>query len=97
MLCNVTCPCLQIASASLEAIRKLNPLVRVTADLSNVSEKDADYFKQFHVVCMSTADLLQLTRVNDICHDNNIKFFCGSVFGFYGYSFSDLGEHEYAE
>jgi hypothetical protein len=26
-----------------------------------------------------------------------VKFFAGDVFGYYGYMFSDLGEHEYAE
>ena len=35
-------------------------------------------------------------RVNQICRDNHIKYFCGDVWGYYGYFFTDLGEHEYS-
>lgn len=86
-----------MAEAALEAITKLNPLVKVTAEVASVRDKSKEYFHQFHVVCMSEPDISELVRVNDICHDSGIKFFCGSVFGFYGFSFSDLGNHEYAE
>ncbi|KAF6028352.1 SAE1 [Bugula neritina] len=87
----------KVAEASLNAIRRLNPLVKVTADVSSVKDKDAEFFKQFHIVCMSSVDITLLTRVNDICREHKVKFFCGSVFGFYGFMFSDLGTHEYAE
>lgn len=86
-----------MAEACLESIRKLNPLVKVTADVSDVMDKPNDYFKQFHIVCMSSLSLEQLTHVDGVCSDSGIKFFCGSVFGFYGYMFSNLGKHEYAE
>ena len=32
-----------------------------------------------------------------ICHRNGVKFFAGDVHGFFGYSFMDLVEHEFAE
>lgn len=35
--------------------------------------------------------------MNTICHENNIKFFAGDIYGFYGYSFSDLNEHNCVE
>ena len=42
-------------------------------------------------------NLSEMLRVNEICHQQGIKFLCGAVFGFYGYFFSDLGTHEYSE
>ena len=36
-------------------------------------------------------------KVNEICHNKNIKFLSGCVFGFYGYMFSDLCKHQFVE
>ena len=30
-----------------------------------------------------------------MCRAKGIKFFCGDVWGYYGYFFMDLGEHDY--
>ncbi|XP_041270196.1 SUMO-activating enzyme subunit 1-like [Onychostruthus taczanowskii] len=38
-----------------------------------------------------------MVRINQICHKNGIKFFTGDVFGYHGYMFADLGEHEFVE
>ena len=35
-------------------------------------------------------------RLNELCRASGIKFFCGDVWGFYGYFFLDLQEHEYS-
>uniref|UniRef100_A0A2I3HIK7 THIF-type NAD/FAD binding fold domain-containing protein n=1 Tax=Nomascus leucogenys TaxID=61853 RepID=A0A2I3HIK7_NOMLE len=35
--------------------------------------------------------------VDQICHKNSIKFFTGDVFGYHGYTFANLGEHEFVE
>jgi len=43
----------QIAEASAEAIKKLNPLVTVKTDPSPLADKEESFFHQFHVVCMS--------------------------------------------
>ncbi|XP_067942335.1 SUMO-activating enzyme subunit 1-like [Watersipora subatra] len=86
-----------LAEASLDAIRQLNPLVNVSADVSNAMEKPVEYFKRFDIVCMSSTNLDDITRIDSICSDNRVKFLCGSVFGFYGFMFSNLGYHEYAE
>ncbi|NWR81979.1 SAE1 enzyme, partial [Centropus unirufus] len=32
-----------------------------------------------------------------ICHRNGVKFFSGDVFGYHGYMFADLGEHDFVE
>ena len=32
-----------------------------------------------------------------MCRDAGVKFFAGDIFGFFGYSFMDLVEHEFVE
>ena len=72
-------------------------MVQVTGDSDSVTDKSDDFFAQFDVVCVTCCAPDQMTRINNICHTNNIMFFAGDVFGYYGYMFSDLNEHEYAE
>lgn len=39
-----------------------------------------------------------MMRVDHLCSQKNIKIFCGDVFGYHGYMFSNLGkEHHYVE
>jgi len=38
-----------------------------------------------------------MVKVDQICHKNSVKFFTGDVFGYHGYMFADLGEHEFVE
>ncbi|KAJ8309044.1 hypothetical protein KUTeg_013918 [Tegillarca granosa] len=52
-------------------------------DHSQITEEDAS--SQF------------LVNRADVGKNNAVKFFAGDVFGFYGYMFSDLGVHEYAD
>lgn len=88
---------LQRAESSKDRTQLLNPMVEVTADTDNVADKPDNFFTNFDVICALCCSPSQLNRINEICADNNIKFFCGDVFGYYGYMFSDLGLHEYAE
>ncbi|GAB1609488.1 SUMO-activating enzyme subunit 1-like [Argonauta hians] len=85
------------AEASQEATKKLNPLVKVTVDTDNVSDKSDDFFKQFNVICITAAPRTLLCRINKLCHEHDIKFFATDVYGYFGYMFSDLGSHEFAE
>lgn len=85
------------AAQSLERTQQLNPMVTVTADTDDVAEKQEEFFTKFDVVCATCCSEEQLLQINDVCHKNNIMFFAGDVFGFYGYMFTDLNEHEYAE
>ncbi|NXX86825.1 SAE1 enzyme, partial [Urocolius indicus] len=48
-------------------------------------------------VCLTCCSRDVMLKVNDICHKNNIKFFTGDVFGYHGYTFADLGEHDFVE
>jgi len=77
--------------------QQLNPMVEVKADDENVASKPDEFFTNFDVICALCCDPKQQLRINEICAENDIKFFCGDVFGYYGYMFSDLGHHEFAE
>ncbi|XP_069118433.1 SUMO-activating enzyme subunit 1-like isoform X1 [Argopecten irradians] len=85
------------AVCSLDRTQQLNPMVKVTSDSESVASKDDNFFTQFDVVCATCCGPTQLMRINQICADNGIKFYAGDVFGYYGYMFSDLGKHDYAE
>ncbi|XP_078048821.1 SUMO1 activating enzyme subunit 1 [Augochlora pura] len=85
------------AEASLQRAQNLNSMVDIKADTSNIDEKPDTYFSNFNVVCATECTITQLKRINKICRDHNVKFFCGDVWGTVGYTFADLIEHEYAE
>ncbi|NWR40695.1 SAE1 enzyme, partial [Tachuris rubrigastra] len=48
-------------------------------------------------VCLTCCSRESMVRINQICHKNGIKFFTGDVFGYHGYMFADLGDHEFVE
>ncbi|XP_038072306.1 SUMO-activating enzyme subunit 1-like [Patiria miniata] len=85
------------ALASVANTQELNPNVRVTADESNITSKSEEYFRQFDIVCLTCCSYKTLDRVNRICHDIGVKFFAGDTYGFYGYMFADLNEHDFVE
>ena len=77
-------------------LQALNPNVKVVADTQSIEDKNDIFFTQFSAVCVTCCSIPLLIHINTICHTHNIKFFCGDVWGFYGYFFSDLGDHEYS-
>ncbi|XP_060639686.2 SUMO-activating enzyme subunit 1-like [Anolis sagrei] len=85
------------AEASLARARDLNPMVDVQADSENIEQKPEEFFTRFNVVCLTCCSKEALVKVEQICHKNNIKFFTGDVFGYHGYMFANLGEHEFVE
>ncbi|KFO85939.1 SUMO-activating enzyme subunit 1, partial [Buceros rhinoceros silvestris] len=48
-------------------------------------------------VCLTGCSRDVTVHVNQICHQKGVKFFTGDVFGYHGYMFADLGEHEFVE
>ncbi|NXB71751.1 SAE1 enzyme, partial [Donacobius atricapilla] len=48
-------------------------------------------------VCLTCCSQESMVRINQICHKHGVKFFTGDVFGYHGYMFADLGEHEFVE
>ena len=85
-----------IAMASQARTQELNPNVIVKVDKEDIKEKNKDFFDQFHVVCLTRCNHQTRKHVDDICREKSIKFFCGDVYGFFGYFFSDLETHEFA-
>ncbi|PIK62693.1 putative SUMO-activating enzyme subunit 1 [Apostichopus japonicus] len=85
------------ATASVARVQELNPNVIVTSDETSVTDKEEAFFKQFDIVCLTYCKPETIVKVNTFCHENNIQFFGGDIFGFYGYSFSDLNEHNFVE
>ncbi|XP_016344270.1 SUMO-activating enzyme subunit 1-like isoform X3 [Sinocyclocheilus anshuiensis] len=50
------------------------------------------------LVCLTRCSKDLMVRVDQLCASRNIKVFCGDVYGYHGYMFSDLGqEHHYVE
>uniref|UniRef100_A0A8C1GMX9 SUMO-activating enzyme subunit 1 n=1 Tax=Cyprinus carpio TaxID=7962 RepID=A0A8C1GMX9_CYPCA len=86
------------AQASLERAQLLNPMVEVKADTDAVESKPDYFFFQFDAVCLTRCSKDLMVRVDQLCASRNIKVFCGDVYGYHGYMFSDLGqEHHYVE
>uniref|UniRef100_A0A663FK53 THIF-type NAD/FAD binding fold domain-containing protein n=1 Tax=Aquila chrysaetos chrysaetos TaxID=223781 RepID=A0A663FK53_AQUCH len=48
-------------------------------------------------VCLTCCSRDVMVKIDQICHKNGVKFFTGDVFGYHGYMFADLGEHEFVE
>ncbi|KAM6111625.1 SUMO-activating enzyme subunit 1, partial [Phoenicopterus ruber ruber] len=48
-------------------------------------------------VCLTCCSRDVMVKIDQICHKNSVKFFTGDVFGYHGYMFADLGEHEFVE
>uniref|UniRef100_UPI00398E904B SUMO-activating enzyme subunit 1 n=1 Tax=Pristiophorus japonicus TaxID=55135 RepID=UPI00398E904B len=85
------------AEASLERAQNLNPMVEVKVDTENVKDKPHEFFAQFDAVCLTCCPRDVMVRIDQFCRTRNIKFFAGDVFGYHGYMFADLGEHEFVE
>ena len=84
------------ALSAVPRLQVLNPNVNVEADISPLKEKEEEYFVHFDLICVTGCCLKTLIWLNEICRKHNIKFFCGDVWGYYGYFFTDLQEHTYA-
>lgn len=86
------------AQASLERAQYLNPMVEVKVDTENAESKPDEFFLQFDAVCLTGCPRDLMIRVDQVCSQRNVKVFCGDVFGYHGYMFSNLGpEHHYVE
>ncbi|XP_009273535.2 PREDICTED: SUMO-activating enzyme subunit 1 [Aptenodytes forsteri] len=85
------------AEASLERAQNLNPMVDVKADPESVESKPEEFFTQFDAVCLTCCSRDVMVKIDQVCHKNSVKFFTGDVFGYHGYMFADLGEHEFVE
>lgn len=72
-------------------------MVQISAVIGSVQDKDETFFKGFTMIIATRLSSDQLITINQYCRQNGTQFICGDVFGLFGYSFSDLQEHEYYE
>jgi ubiquitin-like 1-activating enzyme E1 A len=63
------------------------------------AEKTSEFFAgKFDIVIVTHCPNKEvLLEVNKICRQAGIKFFSGDIFGFFGYAFMDLIDHDYVE
>lgn len=85
------------AIASIVRAQALNPMVEITADPDNLSNKAEEFFENFDVVIVTKANTKELRRVNNICRSKNVKFLSADCWGMFGYCFADLLHHEFVE
>ncbi|XP_070620580.1 SUMO-activating enzyme subunit 1 isoform X2 [Erythrolamprus reginae] len=85
------------AEASLGRVQDLNPMVDVRADPEDIEQKPEEFFRHFDVVCLTCCSPEVLLKVDQVCKKHGVKFFTGDVFGYHGYMFANLGEHEFVE
>ena len=88
---------LQVAEASHARLQRLNPMVDVVANKSEVSTLNEEFLSGFDVICATRCAVDESFRINEICRKHNIPFYSGDVFGFSGFFFIDLLEHKFAE
>lgn len=81
----------------LDRAGKLNPMVQISAAPGCVKDKDETFYKGFSMIIATRLQSDELIAINQYCRQNGIQFICGDVFGMFGFSFSDLLEHEYYE
>jgi len=90
-----------IAEASVEKAQNLNPNVKVkSANYSLASYKETDNFdviSEFDVVCLTGSTCKVRNMLDQECRKRKVKFVCGSVYGFYSFTFFDWMDHEYVE
>jgi ubiquitin-like 1-activating enzyme E1 A len=87
----------KIAEEVLPRAQSLNPLVKIATDTEPVSAKSADYFKEFTIVVATKIKFEHILKIDNVCREHSVKFIYGDVFGFFGFSVSDLQEHDYFE
>ncbi|KAL1490596.1 hypothetical protein ABEB36_013262 [Hypothenemus hampei] len=87
----------KIAEEVLIKAQALNPLVKLTADTSDPSTKDAKFFEKFTIVVATRIKVDLLLKINRICRSSNVKLIFGDVLGSFGYSVSDFLVHDYCE
>jgi len=85
------------AESCLSRVQQLNPMVDIKTDTDSVDSKEDSYFNGYDVLCATGCTKKQLFKLNVICREQGIQFYCGDVWGFIGFMFADLMEHEYAE
>ncbi|KAI8962456.1 hypothetical protein F5Y11DRAFT_322647 [Daldinia sp. FL1419] len=83
------------AEAAVGRIQKLNPRVRVIADSGSIMTKGASFFGNFDIVIATDLSPTVFAFINTATRLHNRQFYAAGTYGFYGYIFCDLIEHDY--
>ncbi|KAI1410147.1 hypothetical protein F5Y13DRAFT_168441 [Hypoxylon sp. FL1857] len=83
------------AEAAVSRIQKLNPRVKVIADSGSIMTKGASFFGNFDIVIATDLSPTLLAFINTATRLHNRQFYAAGTYGFYGYIFCDLIEHDY--
>lgn len=76
-------------------LRKLNPRVKIDADMSPNAIRSHDSYSQYTLVVATDLPLPVLTRINAATRRSSTPFYAAASYGFYGYIFADLVSHEF--
>lgn len=73
-------------------------MLEVESEEGQLSDKGEDYVCKFDIACCTESLSTEaLIRINSHCRNLGVKFFCGHVWGYFGFFFRDLIEHTYAQ
>lgn len=83
------------AQAVAPQIQRLNPRVKVLVDTEDITLKGPGYFQSFDIVIATDLQPDSLNIINTATRVNHKAFYAAGVYGFYGFIFSDLIQHDY--
>lgn len=91
------------AKAAEAAIKTLNPMVEVKILEWNITQKLNDeetilkkLFQNMDVVLVTNQSKELMIKIDNLCqsiHEKRVKFYAACNWGFYGFSFSNLGKN----
>lgn len=85
------------AEIACQHLQLLNPMVEVSPNTKSIEDTNNEFFLSYSAVCIMSSNVKTLIRINNLCRKHDKKFFCGDIWGFYGYCFLDLNHHCYVE
>eukprot|EP00112_Aurelia_sp_Birch-Aquarium-sp1_P005015 Seg1569.5 transcript_id=Seg1569.5/GoldUCD/mRNA.D3Y31 product="Ubiquitin-like modifier-activating enzyme 6" protein_id=Seg1569.5/GoldUCD/D3Y31 len=83
------------ADGCAKRLAELNPYVPVKTMVSDLSENDLDFLKEFQCVVLTECSLHMQLKVNKFCREQEpqIRFISTDVFGVFSSLFCDFGEN----
>eukprot|EP01147_Barroeca_monosierra_P000052 gene51-3448_t len=83
------------AETSVPHLQTLNPKVKVAWASMSMTGLTSDVLNDYDIVVVTEGSFRDAADVNQACRSCNVKFYYGICYGFYGFFFQDLHDHEY--
>lgn len=77
----------------MSAIRELNPNVNIDILSGDILTKSGAFFEDFHAMVATDCSVDVLIKLDELCRDHSLQFYCTDTWGFYGFCFLDLQTH----